>query len=328
MPLTHEEGHRSILTGKEVGSISQLYFNLKGAAYVKGITDKALQNLRDNDLSNYIRLHTGGIESDYMLTKHVETIGSFNKDDFKHYKYEYFLRKVTIMQYYLTGLLKYDIDIKEEKNELERDIVGHDVYGAVRHLHRPAMEFYRYTKYGELTKSEKRFVKRLGYRSFMNLLNPLILGINNFRLTEKIKINIGMGFTMAPFGDFIDENIWLKIGNNINISIYARQFQNKKNWFNGFGISLTDFKITERILTNISGHYWNQPKDFNFWTSESFNGGAIDVDLSYFFFVKKDLWLKGFSLDLGLIYKTEGFLPEQLYLEEHFGIRIGTSFIL
>ena len=54
MPLTHEEGHRSILTVNYVGSISQPFFNESGAAYVNGVTDQTLMDLRDNDLPTYI----------------------------------------------------------------------------------------------------------------------------------------------------------------------------------------------------------------------------------------------------------------------------------
>ena len=31
------------------------------------------------------------------------------------------------------------------------------------------------------------------------------------------------------------------------------------------------------------------------------------------------------SIDLGLVYKTKGFLPEELYLEKHLGIRMGST---
>ena len=66
-PLTHEEGHRSILTTKGIGSISRPYFDGNLAAYVEGVTDATLIALRDSDLPSYIRLHTAGLESDYVL---------------------------------------------------------------------------------------------------------------------------------------------------------------------------------------------------------------------------------------------------------------------
>ena len=321
MPLTHEEGHRSILTANNIGSISQPYFNGDGAAYVKGVTDQTLQNLRDNNLPTYIRLHTAGLESDYMLTKRVETICSFEQDEFKNLDWEYWIRKFSIMQYYSSGLFKYEVDLDEEKDELERDIVGHDLYGAARHLYRPTMKFYRYTNYVDLTSEEQGFIRRIGYRSFLNLLNPLIIGVRNFKLSNTTKINIGMGYTMSPFGDFIDENVWVKY-RALNIGFYARQFQNRNNWFNGFGLSVNDYTFKDRLSLSIATHFWQQPVDYDFNTSESFIGGAIDVDVKYWFALKDN---NGISLDLGMIYKTKGFLPEELYLKEHFGIRIGTS---
>ncbi len=324
MPLTHEEGHRSILTVNYVGSISQPFFNESGAAYVNGVTDQTLMDLRDNDLPTYIRLHTGGLESDYMLTKHVESIGSFDLDDFNHYKWEYWLRKGAILQYFILGLFEFEIDIKEESNELERDIVGFDTYGAVRHLFRPTMNFYRYTRHEDLTVEEKKYVNRLGYRSLLNLLNPLMLGKGGFKLNEKTTMNVGLGYMMSPFGDFIDENIWLKSG-LFNFLFYARQFQNKENWFHGIGISLVDYQLSKKLIVSVTSHYWQQPINYDFHTSESFTGGAVDANLKYFFFNNQNGWLNGFSVDFGLVYKTEGFLPEELYLDKHFGFRFGTT---
>lgn len=327
MPLSHEEGHRSVLTGRNIGSVSQPFFNRHGAAYVKGVTDQTLLNLRENDYPSFIRLHTAGLESDYMLTKRVEAMVCFEQDDFRNLKWEYWMRKVGILQYYLTGLFKYEMDLDEETDELERDIVGHDIYGAARHLFRPEMSFFRYTRYSDLTGEEIRFVNRMGYRSFLNLLNPLFLGKQNFRLNANAKFNVGAGYTMSPFGDFIDENIWIK-HRLLNCGFYARQFQNRNNWFYGFGFSVSNFKPIANFSVSMSLHYWQQPLNFDFNTSRHFTGGAVDMDFQYSFNLDRDYGISGFSLNLGIIYKTKGFLPEELNLNEHFGFRIGTSFFL
>jgi len=324
MPMTHEEGHRSILTVHNIGSISQPYFNRQGAAYVKGVTDETLKHLRDTDLPTYIRLHGAGLESDYLLNRRLETLASFDQDLFRHFKWEYWVRKVSIMNYYMSGLFKADIGADEEADELERDIVGHDLYGAARHLYRPNMDFHRYTSYSELTDGEKKFIHRLGYRSFLNLLNPLILGKSNFNAGAGIRLNAGLGYSISPFGDFIDENIWITY-RGVCLHGYARQFQNKDDWFHAAGLSLTDFRLLKQLTFSVAGHFWQQPDNFDFNIPNSFTGGAIDVDVRYFFFSPRSSWLDAFSVDLGLIYKSKGFLPEELFLDDHFGFRVGTS---
>lgn len=324
MPISHEEGHRSILTARNIGSVSQPYFGSNGAAYVKGVTDRTLQDLRDTDLPTYIRLHTAGVESDYLLTKRVETIGSFNLDDFRNYRWEYWVRKLAILQYYVSGLFKVDADIKEESDERERDIVGYDTYGAARHLYRPAMEFYRYTLYNDMTAGEQAFIKRAGWRSLLNIINPLMLGRESFKISETLHCNGGLGYTMSPFGDFIDENIWVRY-RLFNIGFYAREFQARDNWSFGCGLSLTDYRPIERLSISAAGHVWQQPEALSFTTSQLRTGGAVELDAGYFFINRKDTLRRGFSVDLGLTYKTAGFLPEEVILDEHFGFRIGTT---
>lgn len=325
MPITHEEGHRSILTANNLGAISKPFFNIKGAAYVTGVSNSVLIDLRNNHLPDYIRLHTAGLESDYMLTHRIETMLAFDQESYKTLKWEYIFRKLAVIQYMASGLFKYDPKLEEESNELERDIVGHDVYGAVRHLYRPTMEFYRYTRYSDLEKNEIKYVKRIGYRSFLNLLNPAIIGRNGFHIKPDIKLLAGMGYSLAPFGDYIDENIWLKI-KEYNLNFYFRQFQNHANWFPGFGVSLTDFPVHKKVVGSVNAHFWSQPENFNFFTSSSFTGGAIDATLQYLFFSKnREKRIKAISIDIGAGYKTKGFLPEETILDEHFVISLGTS---
>lgn len=322
IPLTHEEGHRSILTARHIGSVSQPYFNKHGAAYVKGVTDAVLQNLRDNFFSEYIRLHIAGLESDYMLTKRVETLLSFEQEEFKNVKWEYWNRKIAIVQYYLSGLLKFEVGLEEESNELDRDIVGHDVYGAIRHLHRPTMNFYRYTNYSHLTVSEREFANMVGWLSLLNLVSPSLLGNRNLKVNDQLKLNFGLGYTMAPFGGFIDQHIWFKY-RKFNMMIYFRQFHNKHSWFFAGGAEIHQIPVFSQLYFTIQCHLWQQPYNYLFRTKQSFCGGAIDFYAQYFF--KSPIATKRMSVDIGTMYKTKGFLPEELYLKEMLSFRIGTT---
>ena len=153
--LTHEEGHRSILSAKNIGSISQPFYFSKRDGFVEGVTDQTLINLRTNNFPDFIRLYIAGSESDYVLSNHEESLIAFGDESFRILAAEYLIRKASLMQYYMIGFFHYNIDGAEETNELKRDIVGNDVYGAARHLFRPTMPFHRYTLFNDLT-SEAR----------------------------------------------------------------------------------------------------------------------------------------------------------------------------
>ncbi|MBP7480192.1 MAG: hypothetical protein KA785_07065 [Spirochaetaceae bacterium] len=169
-PITHEEGHRAILTNLNIGSVSQPVFNKDLIAYVKGVTDSTLQNLRDTDLPMFIRLHTAGLESDYCLVKKDmelmcfdldrDTSNYFGKDRKLNIKVlfpDYWVRLVGIYNYMYTGLgdtifeklhgAARDLVGDEEENELDRDIVGHDIYGMVHHLFQQDAEYQRYINF-------------------------------------------------------------------------------------------------------------------------------------------------------------------------------------
>ena len=326
-PLTHEEGHRSILTSLGIGSISQPYYNLQGAAYVNGVTDVTLQNLRDNNLPTYVRLHTAGLESDYMLTNRMEELIVFDFDERRYMYVDYFIRKTSMVGYYLLGMApKLNIELQEEKNELKRDIVGNDVYGAVKNLFRPDIPFYRYTNYDDLTKEEKKFVTRAGYRSLLNLASPMFFKPLRFIRKENAKLSVSLGYTMCPFGDFIDENIYLQLYKKYNVHIYFRQFENKNMWFPAGGVSLVNYQITPKFNTTLSAQLWSQPKQMDFNTSESQFGGSGDVLLKYIFLSTHSG--NAISIDAGVNYKTYGFLPEEVIMGEHWGVRWGTTIYL
>jgi hypothetical protein len=325
VPWTHEEGHRSVLTGEGIGSISIPYFNKYGAAYVTGVTDAALKNLRDAKLPSYIRLHIAGNESDYALALRSNTLLTWDKEATGALWMEYFVRKVYVTAYYAMVLAGGSAgDLKEEANELDRDIVGDDVLGAIRHLHRPDMDFHRYTKFDEMTDEEKQFSKRVGYRSLINLVDPMMWKRRGFIFNNGLKFNFAGGYGMAPFGDFIDEHFWLKAG-NINAHAYLRQFQNRNTWFPAAGVEFGYIPITSWLVSDVAVHGWQQPQNIDFNTTAGRWGGAVDAMFRFKLpaFAKKDNL--SLSLNLGITAKTQGYLLEEMALDSHVGLRFGVS---
>lgn len=323
IPFTHEEGHRSILTSQRIGSISRPYFNKKGAAYVTGVKDVDLKMLRDTDLPTYVRLHTAGLESDYAMLLREASLMNWHQEDKSVLYADYLLRKISLVSYYCYGLFKADVNLKEESDELKRNIVGHDVYGAIRHLHRPDMDFKRYTDYDDLSAEEKKFSKRVGWRSLLNLIDPLLIGKTGFMLGSKSCGNFALGYGMVPFGDYIDEHFWLQ-AQSIDAHFYLRQYENKRTWFPALGVDFGDISVTKNMYMDAAVHGWIQPKELAFNEHSGKAGAAVDVMAKYRFFSRTH-GLKGLSLNVGILAKTLGFLLEEMNMGKHIGFRIGTS---
>ena len=327
LPYTHEEGHRSVLTSKGIGSISQPFFGSNGAAYVKGVKDIELINLRNTDLPNYARLHSAGLESDYMIASKVEEFVAFEEESYEVLKEEYLLRKMGLMTYHLTTLIPSLMpELAEEDNELKRDIVGHDIWGFVRHLHRPSMPFFRYTDFEDLTNAEKKYAKGLAWKSFSNLLSPMLFGKTNFHLNTNLKGNFSIGHSLSPFGDYFEQIFYQFYKNKHKIIFYLREFMNRDKTFFASGVKLHNYKWSKKVATSFGLDVWNQPENLSFTTTNNKLGGNIYLKLNHFTYQNKNNFIKGIGLFTEVFYKTDGFLPEFVSLDNDFGIRFGLSF--
>ena len=92
------------------------------------------------------------------------------------------------------------------------------------------------------------------------------------------------GYALAPFGDFIDENIYYGYfggGTPIRLSFYARQYGNKNNWFPAFGFKLLQYSPLDWLYITTAGHFWTQPKDLDFNTSDNEVGGAFELQCMF-----------------------------------------------
>ncbi|MBN2729551.1 MAG: hypothetical protein JXR53_10040 [Bacteroidales bacterium] len=329
IPLTHEEGHRSILTAQGIGSISQPWPNIHGVCYVKGVSNATLQNLRDNQLPVFIRLHTAGIESDYEIIRKEKELISFKQETTPGIGVELAMREIMNMVYMFYGLFEIDMNLTEEVNELDRDIVGHDIYGMAYHLFRPNAAYSRYKDFDDLSQEEVDFVKRIGWKSFINMASPFHWVKNPvFNLTDNMYITGHAGYCIAPFGDFIDEHIYFTY-KDLHLTAYARQFQNRYNWFPAFGAGLVDFKPLDWLAITARGHFWMQPEELDFNTANAMLGGAVELELTGYLPSRNPdsfMNIQAIGLSLGCLYKTKGFMPGIEQHEDHLRISAGVAF--
>ena len=324
--LTHNAARQSILAGEGVSSTSVPHFmNKKWWPYIDGVRDADLQRLRDTKLPTYIRLHLGALESDYALSLRTNSLLSWNREEVNVVRFEYMMRRWTTFVFYFGELLKEESTNAEEANELDRDIIGNsEVRGAIRHLHRPEMEFHRYTAYSDLTEEEKQFSKRVGRRSLINLLDPTFWFQNGFRTKSGNKVNFMLAYNMAPFGDFIDQHFWL-MTRTLNAHFYLREYENRSTWFPAAGVTFANVQPFSWMMFDATLHGWQQPQNLDFNTAKRRYGGAVDVTLKFFdktFLKDKNTYA---SANLGITAKTQGYLPEEMSMKSHVGGRFGVS---
>ena len=323
--MTHEEGHRAVLTAEGIDAASRVFLFMPRAGFVNGVTDAELEHLRDTAFPTFIRLHTAGFESDFMLAAREETLLAFEQEQYRNLAVDYLLRKFAIVNYFTEGYFKRNSDAAEEPNELDRDVVGNDLYGAIRHLYRPDMPYYRYTRFQDLTDDEHQYLDRVQKRTFLNLANVNIAGIRNFGLGAGVRANVGFAHCLGPFGDFIDERVWIG-WRGLHLSGYVREFENRDHWFVGGGAGVTDLVLLPRLTASATVHYWTQPAGLSFVAVTGKPGGAIDWDARYRILSRPGATLSSVAIDIGGVGKTTGFLPEEMALDSHVGVRLGVTF--
>ncbi|NQX82392.1 MAG: hypothetical protein HRT66_10410 [Flavobacteriaceae bacterium] len=324
---SHERGHMSVLNHLGIGSLNQPLPNEYFAAYVNGVTDETLKGIKENNNKYYIRLHTAGIESDYGLAKRINDLMFFKEEKLIVLEYEYLFRKIMTIFYISNSLYpSLSVDLEEEANELDRDIVGHDVWGAIRNWHNPDMEFQRYNGWNDLNSEEKKYGKKIAWRSFLNFIDPMLYGNISYTTKKGNLWNANINYALSPFGDFLEQNFWYSSGDKLKIKAYIREFQNKDNTFFGGGASIYKYPISEKVKITLGTDVWSQPKNLSFIESESEFGYNIYTQIRYKFVDTGDKYIKAISLITDFYYKTSGFVPEYDSLDDDFGFRLGFSF--
>ena len=329
-PITHEEGHRSVLTELNIGAISQPIFDKNMVAKVTGVTDATLKNLRDTNLPSYIRLHTAGLESDFTYLNSLNSKLSFEEEEFKKVKGDVLARNLGVSLYYLSSFISRKFSIDEYKSpELERDIVGHDIWGMIRHINRPDMKFHRYTTWDELTSKEKKMANRIAFFSLVNFLNPNLIGIRNYTLKNGNKLGFNIGYSLAPFGEYFQQNVYYYIPNKkLKLNPYLIEYFNNEKVFLAGGIKLVNYEIHPKILLNSSLDVWSQPENLSYSSSKGKLGAGVQINGAYKILDINEEKSKSLFVNLGFSAKTKGFIPEAPSLKEDFRVNMGVIYVI
>lgn len=320
----HEQGHRSVLTNENIGSVPIPLFDKNLVAKVTGVEDNTLRNLGENDLPTYIRLHTGGLETDYLILKNMNTLAAFQEDKLRYVLPEIGIRLNNLLGYHLTALIpSFQPSLNESDDELENDIVGHDIYGMVKHIHHPQDSFYRYVRYEHLNQTELKYLRKIAYSSLFNLLSPVLL---RHTFQDGSHLALGSHYHLTPFGDMLDITAWYKSKSKDKYQFSLHKYDNNaKGYLNGWGVYLQrqDWQLGKaNVFLDLSATYFHQPTDLDFNTPTSEHGGALEAVL--FCPMNNKLQLP-ISLQVGFKWKSKGYIPGDNRLTEGTLLQFGFS---
>jgi hypothetical protein len=337
VPQTHEEGHRAILNSLGIGSVSRPFLKYTGHCSVTGVTDDTLRALRDTDLPDFIRLYTAGIESDYAICANEKELLAFGEDSFQNVGLDAFPRDAMNVVYMAEGFYYplfnragigwLALSGDEEKNELDRDVVGDDVCGFAFHLFRPDAPYSRYKTWNDLDSRERRFMARIAARSLLNFANSSYATGGPIPVADSLSLSGNLGYCLAPFGDFIDEVIYARWG-RWSLSAYAREFENRDHWFPACGFGVVDYRPARWFSLSARGHLWEEPAGLDFNADSARPGGALEVESVASVAARPGSHIESVGVSVDALYKTKGFLPEVESLGQCLMVSVGLAVTL
>lgn len=326
VPLTRAQGHKSVLSSENIGSLYTPLKSIKLSPHVSGVLDTTLQNLRNEKLPVYIRLHTAGIESDQVILKKEAELLFYNDDSFKNLWLEYWTRRIAnvLMLGMSSQKWLYSSKRKINPNELQQDIVGNRIIGMVRNLYEPNAPYKRFTSIDELSEKEIEYLKKIASRSWLNLLDPLLFGIRSVKIGDSFEVYPSAFYHLTPFGDETSMNFLAKT-NDGKFGITINKYSNYNRNFWGFNLNLLQAQFAETPFTiGFNANLWEQPEKLDFFTRNATPGLSVGVDMNYVIDINR--YNDRISFDFGLSYKDEGYIKGAAYIKEGVFFNVGCSY--
>lgn len=312
----HEEWHRSILSQNGYSSKNQHWTNK-----VSQVTDSDLIALKSVNPADMVREATSGNEGN------LEYVLSLQKDKFfentNTWNYSLYWGNYFVNSFYLFGS-SFDHEILtnfkngETIDISKRDVNGYDPINAVYDMFHPEESYHhrgihpsgvgidRYIEFRDLSPEAQKHMKSQFYLSFLNFVDPHLIGFNSFG--NSIKWNATLRHHMTPFGYMVGANLFVK-KEDTGLLISPKIFKNRNKTFLGVNTQYRKNWIT------LTGAVWQQPKNQSFYTTEGKLGGQIGIAIDY--------QVNNFTPYVIFNLKSEGWVEGNPYLSSKFTSRIG-----
>ena len=323
-PWLHEEFHRAVMSNRGVSSFNDVYhFAIAPTAIaVSHVTDDALARMKREHPADFVRLQSAGVEGEYALVDRLEREHFFHGS--RTYNLPvYWLVKLNASFYVLSGTSReaerqtdrWERD--EGTNIKRRDFAGHDFTGWVYDLFRPAEPYEargthpsgtgirRYRRRSDLTAEERRYLDTTGRRTLLNLLDPNLIAIDEFR-TGSVRWNASASTLLTSFGTTNDLRAFLEHRGQ-RVAVTLHRYTNHDRAFPGIELEWIGARIAPRVAL------WTQPLDQRFRTHDASLGGLAAL------FVRRG------HITFEVEAKSAGWVESNVHLDRAVSVRVGIA---
>lgn len=344
----HEEFHRAVLSQHGIDSRNEVYDLdlLSRVIKVSHVTDNDLARLKQEHSADFVRLSSAGMEGEYAYLLALQKSRFFSGRN-TYGRFGNFVGMANSVLYLGLSTTQYAHRITSELEEGEdseiknRDFTGWDFTAWVYDLHRPVEHYTnrgthrsgvgvdRYILPGELSESEKGYLKVQAVLAFLNFADMNLLGLKPFFLQNVFGGNsgdlaVGLGHVLAPFGFSVSCHSFWRL-NCGNAFLAVHHYVNRSGYFPGIEIEIIDVPVHLGAIE----HVWMIPRVMAWFQPEAQSFYASKAEIGFLGSVKLAIPLKRTLIAHSVVGgKTKGWVSGIPSLSKGFWIRFGVTKVL
>jgi len=323
LPFHGAEAERRILSHKGYNCTYQPFiFNGFYNSYCKDLSNNDLTTFKDDNISDFLRLHTVRYESNFNTIKKIEEelfrTDFLHRDRVNEFLDVYFINYLIRRLYLSAPFFFAEADIEfPQKEELEMPLSTNRLKSYVKYLHQPNAPFERTITSEDLSPSEQSYLSTMKWLSSVNFM----IGITNLlppiNINKYTQLRLSGGYLPSPFGHQLEQNIYLIHNKQISV-INFRQYLAKHTTGFGAGFKVKEQPVFKNITLSTQIDYWQQPKNISFYDTKLTDGFAVKQEFS--------IGSKAYRVLLGYIFKTNGFIDYATSLNKSANVHIGFKY--
>jgi hypothetical protein len=329
----HEEFHMAVLGVVGISSINgnSIFTRWDGTVY--GVSDSTLSALKQDDPDQLLYSYVAGVQSEILFNQ-KSTLDDFywrrtlNKNAFLLYNAYYTWNYFRFSASDDSDSAKANVPQYEDPDPTQRDYAGDDLNSWVYDMFLPDLPYTsrdtfpdgegvnRRIGYSDLPANGQEFLKKQKNLSLLNFVNPGIFFFNRIKLKQDLSFNFFLQYAPTYFGNSIA--FFLPVQYKKYAMLFALHNYNNEG-LNTFGVEMGmfNYKLSQKLSADLDLSCWNQP--ISYFKNDKKFGGAATLTVNYSF-------PKVFKAYCSLIFKSDGWLIGNPYLDDNLSFQLGVTY--